>query len=88
MEYNTQLRIDKITKSMVINPDGFGGWMVQNTGATPIVVFGITLNTGEKLDYLTLQPYVRWNTPITITMQGTSEDSAVLHRLIYNSIND
>ena len=88
MKYNTQLRVDKITKSTVVNPDGFGGWMVQNTGATLISVFGITLGTGEKLDYLDLQPYVKWNTPITITMQGTAEDSAVLHRLIYNSIDD
>lgn len=88
MKYNTQLRVDKIIKSTVVNPDGFCGWMVQNTGATPVVVFGITLNTGEKLDYLCIQPYVKWNTPITISMQGTAEDSAVLHRLIYNSIDD
>lgn len=88
MTYNTQLRVDRITKNTVVNPDGFGGWMVKNTGATIVLVFGITLNPGEKLDYTTLQPNVKWNTPITITMQGTAEDQVVLHRLIYNGIDD
>lgn len=87
MGYKAQLRIDTIKESTIIMPDGFSGWRLQNTGLWPITAMGITIDKGEVLDYLSLQPNVIWDTPINVVIPNV-ECSAVLHRIIYRPTND
>ncbi len=85
MKYRLLLRVDTLTQSTLVNPDGFGGWLVQNTGRGKVKVLGVTLAEGEKLDYTTLQPSVQWETPISIEI---TDSIVVLHRLMYQQIKE
>lgn len=87
-------RIDKISQTTIIEPDGFSGWTLEakqtNYASAEIEVNGIVVagsDFGGKLDYNFVKKDVRWNDTIKIICRNPSNQSAtfdvVLKRYYY-----
>lgn len=83
MTNEVRRRISVITKNTTITDDDFGGWLVVNTGTANIQVDGITLQPGERLNFLDCVPYnFKWRSPIQIVISG-SGGVATLTQLMF-----
>lgn len=87
-------RIDRISQTTIIEPDGFSGWTLEakptGYGGIEIEVNGIVVadkDNGGKLDYNFVKKDVRWNDTIKIICRNPSKQSAtfdvVLKRYYY-----
>lgn len=67
MSYTIKQRAETITTNTRINEDTFGGWKAINIGTGNVAVFGVTLQPGEGLDYMSaMNPGDTWSEPIDI----------------------
>lgn len=86
MGYKVSAKTEEFQTSVVVRTDGFGDWMVQNTGTGVITVDGYPVTEGGQMPFKGLQPNVVWNTPITIIVPDGGKMR--ITRLYYQEMDD
>lgn len=70
MSYKIKQRAETILSNVRLNDDKYGGWKAINIGTAPVEVYGVHLQPGEGLDYMSsMQPGDLWQEPIDIVIQ-------------------
>lgn len=87
MSYSIKQRAETITQNTRLNDNTFGGWKAINIGTAAVEVYGVPLQPGEGLDYMSsMNPGDLWQEPIDIVVQ--SGGAVRLLRLICTKIGD
>lgn len=82
MAKQTYIRTEQFKENKVITPQDYYCYIAHNNGACDVVVDGVLLHQGDKVDLSGLPTDSIFNTPITIIFGSNSPERDLCLKLI------
>ena len=83
--YKAKSRIQVFTTNTTVTDTDFADWQAINTGTADVQVNKITLEPGQGLPFMKMQPDVLWDSPIQIVILADGGE-VTLTQIIYKEI--